>query len=784
MTFTSKFLASLSLINLLLCASLSAQHRELLDYNWRFELGDDSACVNPTFNDQTWRQVDLPHDWSIEGSFSKDHPMGNDGGYLPAGVAWYRLVYHDNPSFKAQSFSTLQLYFEGVYQKSSVYVNGQLAGGHPYGYASFWVDVTPFWKPGQDNVVAVRVDNSAQKNCRWYSGSGIYRHVWLYGMHKGRMDDPWKLFVQTGELKGISADGTLADTATVLISYGSYKETRTYYKVKLWSPEHPVLYPLTVGDLKLEHGFRTITYSAQTGLLLNGQPYVLNGGCLHHDNGIIGAAAYDAAEWRKARLLKEAGFNAARTAHNPPSEEFIKACDHLGLLVIDEAFDGLRAKKTAHDYHELIDEWWEADVDALVLRDRNHASVLCWSNGNEVFERRKLEIVTTSRKLARRMHADDPSRGVTQALCGWDKDWEIFDPLAETLDIMGYNYLIQYAESDHERVPERVMWQTESYPIEAFKSWEATQKHPYVLGDFVWTALDYLGESGIGRAHYASDPADRGEHWEGSKWPWHGAYCGDIDLTGWRKPISHYRDLLWNDREERLFMAVREPDGYRDSIICTAWSVWPTWLSWNWPGWEGKEVEVEIYSRYQRVHLYFNDELVADCPTTLNEEFKAIVPIKYKAGTLKAVGVKADGTEDTQRAQTLSTTGEASQIRLTADKTTLSSSMPDVTFVEVELLDAQGRPVPDAENLLTFKLSGPGTLLAAGNANLTDTTSYANHLSQACKQGDKKTNSTTHAAWKGRAICAIRSGRQPATLKLQVSGQGLKTQTLTLRVQR
>ena len=782
MKFLTRFLSFLSVACLMSGNSLQAQHRELLDYGWRFQLGDDSTWVAPNFDDSHWRQLDLPHDWSIEGSFRQDHPMGNDGGYLPAGTGWYRLRVKAGSLRDKSSYAIRKLYFEGVYQHSSVYVNGKLAGGHPYGYASFWVDVTDLWQPGQDNLIAVRVDNSVQKNCRWYSGSGIYRHVWLYGMNPNRMDDPWKLYVRTGQLKGISADGLTADTASVEISYGDYHETRTYYNVKLWSPEHPTLYPIKVGELEIEHGFRTISYSAQTGLLLNGKPYILNGGCLHHDNGIIGAAAYDASEWRKARLLKEAGFNAARTSHNPPAEEFIRACDHLGLLVIDEAFDGLRAKKTDHDYHELIDQWWQEDVDALVLRDRNHPSVMCWSNGNEVYERKKLEIVTTSRKLARRMRADDPSRGVTQALCGWDKDWEIYDPLAETLDIMGYNYLIQYAESDHERVPERVMWQTESFPAEAFKSWEATQDHIYVIGDFVWTAIDYLGESGIGRAHYASDPADRGEHWVGSKWPWHGAYCGDIDLTGWRKPVSHYRDILWNDAEERLFLAVREPDCYRDSIICTSWSVWPTWQSWNWPGWEGKDIEVEIYSRYPRVRLYLNDQLIAERNTSRAEEFKATIALPYQAGTLRAVGIKTDGTEDIARQQTLLTAGQPARLRLTADKSQLSASQPDVSFIVVEVLDAQGNVVPDAAVPLTFRLQGKGTLLAAGNADLTDQTPYANHLSSARMQDDPKTNLTTHSTWKGRAVCAVRSGRHPGNLKLSVSGEGVQSYTLTIPV--
>ncbi len=787
----NKFL--LLMLSAYVCVTaLTAQNRLRIDDGWRFRLGDDSAFSRPELDDSQWRRLDLPHDWSIEGTFDKGNPMGNDGGYLPAGVAWYRLTLspddlqvtsgQSGERVPVCSYDRQKLYFEGVYMNSSVYINGRLAGGHPYGYASFWVDATGLLRPDSANVVAVRVDNSAQKNCRWYTGSGIYRHVWLYGMSDSGIDDPWRLFVRTGQVYGISADGTRADSATVILTYGDSTETRTYRDVSLWSPEHPSLYTLRWGDLTVEHGFRTLSYSAADGLRLNGRPYVLNGGCLHHDNGVIGAAAFDAAEWRKARLMKEAGFNAARTSHNPPAEEFLRACDHLGLLVIDEAFDGLRAKKNDHDYHKYIDRWWQEDVDALVLRDRNHPSVLCWSNGNEVYERKKLEVVTTSRRLAGRMRQQDPTRGVTQALCGWDKDWDIYDPLAETLDIMGYNYLIHYAESDHERVPDRVMWQTESYPAEAFRNWAAVHDHSYVIGDFVWTALDYLGESGIGRSYYASDPADAGEHWQGLKWPWHGAYCGDIDITGWRKPISHYRDILWDEDSTRLYMAVREPNGYRDSITCTHWSVWPTWPSWNWPGHEGRPVDVEVYSRYPRVRLYLDGTLIGEKATTRAEEFKAVFTLPYRAGRLRAVGIRPDGTADESGAQVLETAGPASRIRLTADRTALTADAQDVSFVEVEITDSQGRPVPNADTQLTFRLSGRGTLLAAGSADMTSMDSYAGHLAASETPADPSVNSTTCHAWQGRAVCVIRSGHKTGTLRLTVSGPGLRTQTLSLRV--
>lgn len=744
---------------------------KLFDNAWRFYLGDDSLAATVNYNDTQWRTLDLPHDWDAELPFLQENPTVGGGGYAHAGIGWYRKAF--TPTLSAPD-NRMLLYFEGAYMNSSVYVNGQLAGGHPYGFNSFYVDITDKIIPGKQNIVAVRCDNSQQPNCRFYTGSGIYRHVWLEERSKDGINDPWKLYIRTEKVFGINADATKADSAIVRISYeGKPDELRTFRNVNLWSPEHPALYNIKVGDLEVEHGFRTIRYNAREGFVLNGKKYLINGACLHSDNGILGSAAFDKAEWRKASLMKEGGFNAVRTAHNPPAPEFLRACDHLGLLVIDEAFDGWRSKKTKYDYHLLLDEWWQKDVDALVLRDRNHPSIICWSNGNEIFERKKLECVTTSRKMANRMRELDPSRPVTNALCGYDKDWEIYDPLAESLDIVGYNYLIQYAADDMKRVPDRVCWQTESYIKEAFPNWRHTVEEPYVIGDFIWTALDYLGESGIGGWRYEGEP--QGEHWEADHYPWHGAYCGDIDITGWRKPISYYRDMLWNGEADdiatkkpaMLKLAVKEPSGYYGKIIETLWCVWPTWESWNWPGHEGKSIDVDIYSRYPKVRLYLNDRLIAERATTFAEEYKATITLDYAPGTLRAVGVKADGTEDVASTQILRTAGEPAQLRLTPTAKTMTADGQDIVWVTVEVLDKQGNPCPNAENLLTFSVSGAAALQAKGSANMKDATSYAG---------------SEHKAWKGRAIAALRSTHKSGKATLTVTSPKLKAAKVTVTV--
>ena len=586
--------------------------KRLFDADWQFS--KDST---------TWRTVNLPHDWSIEGDFDKDAPAGHDGAYLPTGKGWYSKKFRiENLELRDKK---LRLYFEGVYMNAEVYVNGQRAGGHPYGYSSFFVDITPYAKIGQ-NEVEVRVDNSQQKNCRWYSGSGIYRHVWLLTTGK-RYIDEWSVSVATPDIHTVNIK------AEVVMEDGTHKPIEKTIHVEnphLWSPEDPYLYHTTIeaeGDVvPVTYGIRTIEYSAEKGLQLNGKPIVLNGGCVHHDNGILGAAAFDAAEYRRVRLLKEAGFNAIRTSHNPPSETFLRACDELGLLVIDEAFDGWRDKKNTYDYSTLIDKWWQEDIKAMVLRDRNHPSIFCWSTGNEVIERKKIEVVKTAHNLATLCRQLDPQkRPVTSALCAWDPEWDIYDPLAAEHDIVGYNYMIHKSQSDHERVPNRVMVQTESYSRDTWRNYRKVQDEPWVIGDFVWTAIDYLGESGIGRWYYEGEPAK--EPWEAPMFPNHAAYCGDIDLIGQRKPISHYRSMLWNKDGEQLYMAVREPDGYYGKIHTTMWSVWPTYESWTWPGHEGKNIDVEVYSHEPTVRLYLNDQL-----TTVRVNKKYTVKVTLPTG--------------------------------------------------------------------------------------------------------------------------------------------------------
>ena len=731
--------------------------RQLFDFGWQFVR--DGKTIS----------VDLPHDWDIyDGPHSNKGATGTGGGWFEGGKGEYRKT------FKTPDAEIVRLHFEGVYQKAQVFINGHKVGQHAYGYTPFTVDVTPYlFRDKRQNEVVVKVDNSEQPNCRWYSGSGIYRHVWLCTMSKLYIAENG-VFVTTEDVSEKSAKVNVAVTVVnesdhqrnftlnvhgkrnqMTLAAGEATEYHAFFVVenpKLWSPENPFLYQANIlieeqGQVidkrTVNYGVRSFSFDAERGFVLNGKPLLINGACVHHDDGMLGAMAFDAAEIRKVRLMKEAGFNLIRTSHNPTTRAFLDACDSIGMLVIGEAFDGWREAKNPYDYSTVIDSCCRDDLRAMVQRDRNHPSIIAWSIGNEVMERKDIRVITTARKLKQAILQWDQTRPVTEALCSWDSDWEIYDPHAEVLDVVGYNYMIHKHEGDHQRDPKRIMWQTESYPRDAFNCWALVNDYPYIVGDIVWTGLDYLGESGIGRYYYEGERP--GEHYVGGGQPdWHGAYCGDVDITGWRKPISHYRELLWSNQGD-LYMAVREPDGYHGKIRNTAWSVWPTWESWNWPGWEGKPVDVEVYTKQPEVTLFLNGKEVGKKAVNRDTQFKAVFTIPYQSGTLRA---EAGG-----KSVTLSTAGEPARLRLTADRRVIAADGQDLAFVTIEVVDREGCLCPDAAIPCDVAVSGRGSLLAVASADLKDTEPYT---------------SSHVTTWKGRAMLVVRSGQKSGLAKVSV----------------
>jgi beta-galactosidase len=787
----------LSLSTFLGNAQNDIERKQLFDFNWKFFLGDTTAAKLKEFNDLGWRTLDLPHDWSIEGKINSKNPTGNAGGFFPQGIGWYRKTFRVLGEWKSKNVC---IYFEGVYMNSEVFINGKSLGVYPYGYSSFSYDLTPYLDFDKENVIAVRVDNSQQVNCRWYSGSGIYRHVWMMVTNPVHVAQ-WGVGISTPEVsskKAIVQIKTLVKNETtspqsivvktqlfdpnskdagdyqtkVELAANSEKEVSQTVNVSnpiLWSIETPNLYnahiqvikdKYNVDDTKTKFGIRCLKFTAENGFQLNGKTVKINGGCIHHDNGCLGAAAFDRAEERRITLLKAAGFNAVRTSHNPPSEAFLDECDKLGLLVMDESFDCWKIGKNKFDYSLYFNQWWQRDLEAMVLRDRNHPSIFMWSIGNEIPERKEPQAVETAKMLIGVLKKIDNTRPVTSAIVGWGNDWAVFDPLMGVHDVAGYNYHLSSAPDDHRRVPSRVIVQTESYPRDAFANWKLVQENDCVIGDFVWTAMDYLGESSIGRWYYSGEVP--GQHWENDFFPWHGAYCGDIDLIGWRKPISHYRSMLYNTTE-KLYMAVREPNPEPLEIKETLWSVWPTWESWTWPGFEGKDIQVEVYSKYPKVRLYLGNKLIGEHPTTDVQQFKATFSVPYSRGILKAVGVENNAEIEST---ILQTAGDAAKIKLTSDRKEILANGQDLSFVTIEITDKEGINQPNASNRLQFKIEGAGTIVGVDNADIKDTDPYV---------------SNTRKVWKGRALVVIKSTHGTGDIKLTVTSPGLTEASLNFK---
>src|SRR5664280_2045837 len=452
-------------VTLLACAPAAESRQRLsFDSGWRFFLGDPAGAQAPAFDDASWRPVTLPHDWSIEGKIDQNNPTGGSEAFLPAGVGWYRRAFTAPKEWGAQRFS---VEFEGVYSNAEVWLNGQPLCSHPYGYSTFTCSPAPgsgVLQPGARNVLAVRVDNSKQQTSRWYPGAGIYRHVWATVTAPASVA-PWGVYVTTPEVSAARAkivvrtetQGTggkpfRVQTAllapdgrqiAVTATDGGATQELSVANPAFWSPDSPKLYRAvtrvlidgkTADEVETSFGIRSLEWSAAKGLVLNGKSIKLAGGCIHHDNGVLGAAAFDRAEERRIELLTAAGFNAIRTAHNPPSPAMLAACDRLGMLVLDEAFDTWERAKKPFDYHLYFKDWWQRDIDAMVLRDRNHPSVVMWSIGNEIPERDQPEGAKTGKMLADYIRKLDATRPLTTAANN-PRDWLAVDNLFASLDI-------------------------------------------------------------------------------------------------------------------------------------------------------------------------------------------------------------------------------------------------------------------------------------------------------------------------------------------------------------
>ena len=730
------------------------------------------------------------------GPFSPDSPGGASTGHVLGGTGWYRRHFTLDAASAGRLVSVL---FDGVYMDADVWLNGQHLGNHPYGYTPFTFDLTPHLRPpGETNVLAVRVRNLG-KNSRWYSGSGICRHVTLTVTEPVHIA-PWGVYVTSPKVAKVSATVNVltkventrsTEVAVVLrtsliaangktvksVESPAHVPARGYVEIpqrlevaspKLWSLDTPQLYRAEVdvlmGGKSIDRttttfGIREIHFDTGQGFTLNGESLKLKGACLHHDNGPLCAAAIGRAEERRVELMKASGFNAIRTSHNPPSPAFLEACDRLGVLVIDEAFDCWERGKNPDDYHRYFQDWSERDLAALVLRDRNHPSVILWSIGNEIPERAEPAGVALAARLSATAHRLDATRPVTAAICGfWDHPgwtWSNAVPAFASLDVAGYNYLEGEYGPDHAKFPQRIMVGTESYPRAAFDCWQAVERSPWVIGDFVWTGFDYIGESGIGHSRLDNEPGDFGR-----PWPWFNAFCGDLDLCGFKKPQSLYRDVLWHRSPLEILVHAPLPAGRSEKV--SDWG-WPDERpSWTWPGQEGQNLQVAIYTRCDSVCLELNGRAIATRQVGPDAKLAAHFEVPYAPGELRAIGF----TQGKQvAARTLRSAGAPNRLRLIADRAPIRADRGDLCYVTVEITDAAGNLVPTAALPVSFIVSGAGELAAVGSGNPSDAASFREPV---------------RTTYRGRCLAILRPSGTPGKITLRAESEGLKPAALTV----
>ena len=794
------------------------------DEGWRFIKDSLSGAESPDFNDSSWRIIDVPHDWSIEdlqgqngediiGPFDKSAIDKGTSAYLVGGIGWYRKNFTIREEDKDK---IAYLQFDGVYMNSDVWLNGKHLGFHPYGYTPFYYNITSYLNPpGQSNVVALRVKNEGM-NSRWYSGSGIYRHVWLTLVNPVHIDVSGGLYITTPLITENSAEVKVATTlvnsgnsdesivlltelfdpsgklASTIISNstvdsGQSKEITQEIPVNmpfLWSIDKPNLYRAKVSviinnkvvdDLATHFGIRSIKINAQNGFTINGKSIEMTGGCIHHDNGPLGAASIDRAEERKIEVLKNNGFNAIRTAHNPPSPALLDACDRLGMVVINEIFDVWETAKRNQDYHLFFREWWQRDVESWVKRDRNHPSVIIWSIGNEIRETFDTSGLRIARNLTGEVRRFDQARWVTECfndfawMRGQKSKWDDIPEHLALFDLIGYNYAYKRYEEDHVKYPDRVMVGTETNPPLALENFEMAKKHPYVIGYFVWTATDNLGEAGRGLPQLREIVPDTnqttaiGRGFSRDIWPAYTNFQGDIDFIGNRKVPSFYQHVVWGKSKVEMFVHRPIPEGKTE--VTSNWGFPDELKSWNWAGHEGEKLRVHIYTRSQQIKLKLNGKLVGEQKLEQGKSITATFEVPYEAG--KLIAHCYDNGKETA-SQSLETTGKPTAVRLIADRDKIKADRNDLSYVRAEIIDSDGNIVPDADDIMVnFEITGKGGIAGVGNGNPRDMTSF--------QQPKKKT-------YQGICLAIVRPEKTRGKINIRATAEGLKEASLTISV--
>jgi beta-galactosidase len=785
-----------------------ARYHVLMDHAWKFNLGDKEQAQNIDLNDKAWRTVDLPHDWSVEGEFSNTEPTGGGGGYLPTGIGWYRKLFKLPAAAKGKQ---VNIQFDGVYQNSEVWINGHYLGKRPNGYISFTYDLTPYLK-NDNNIIAVKVDNSNQPNSRWYSGSGIYRHVWLNitnSLHIAQWGTSITTPVATAntatvlvktqiEYTGtatnnavltteiLDADGRSVSTNNAAFNLAAKSNSEvitqlTVQQPQLWSTDQPYLYTMhtviregknIVDEYSQPFGIRSIQYDNINGFTLNGKRVKMNGVCLHHDAGCVGAAVPVKIWEQRLTTLKQMGCNAIRTSHNPPAPEFLDLCDKMGFLVMDEAFDVWEGSKVKNDYHLYFKEWSEKDVVAQIHRDRNHPSVVLWSAGNEIHDQSSARGTELLKQLLSIFHREDNTRPVTTASdeIAADGHSTRLDFL-EAEDIVGYNYVDRWherrelmfdidrhdhpnwkmigTESDAVRSPaeyslgadiQKVKANYTSGMIRPEQQWKFVATHNYVIGDFMWTGIDYLGEA---------------------RWPAKGSTSGVIDMTNRPKDAFYFYQSQW--------------------ITKPVLHIFP---HWNWAGREGQVIPVMAYTNCDTVELFVNgksygiktqefprqgnsggwNKYAAPFVNGTTADLHLSWDVVYQPGTIKAIGRK-NGKQVI--IDEINTAGKAASLKISADTNQIMAD--NVAIINIDVLDDKGNVVPTANNMLNFTVAGNGKLIGVDNGDQRDTHSF---------------KIPQRNAFKGHAYAVVQATTGQGDITLTVKADGLTASTIKINTRK
>lgn len=801
----------------------------LFNEDWKFWLEKNAfALVWDTPKDA--RALTLPHDAMIETMSRADSPNKGNTGYHDGGIYYYLKQFHA-PADYAQKMVMLK--FEGIYMNSFVYINGQLAGKCPFGYSTFYVAMNDFLKYGEDNEIRIIVRNGAMTNSRWYSGGGIYRDVYLmvsdltYLPHDGvqvkteSIESDYACLRVMTELKNRKSTAArmilttqivdqdervvAADSMPVTLFAGEERKPLQRITVdgpKLWSEETPNLYQVVTkimdGEQVIDEsvssfGIRILQADAKQGLRVNGRAVKLRGACIHHDSGLLGAATYEDAQYRQIRILKEAGFNAVRMSHHPMAQAMLRACDALGVYVMDEAFDMWVRSKSDYDYGMVFSEWWEKDVAAMVRKDYNHPSVILYSMGNEIPEIATDQGVQICHNMSQMVKSLDDTRYTLSSINGvfaagdsigkimadvvsdlrsegiTDGDVNNFMSLMDkhmdkivvhpeityklekacaTMDIAGYNYMTARYESDAVEYPNRIIVGSETYPPEIARNWEIIERCPHVIGDFTWTGWDYIGEAGVGVPAY-----NWGEGGFGATYPCRLAYCGDIDLTGFRRPASYYREIVFGLRNEP-YIAVQDPNRYGQHLIKTPWVISDALSSWTWQGCEGKPVIVEVYSAGDEVALYINDRLIEKKEAGQKAGYRVLFETLYEEGRIEAVTLQ-DGKELGR--MTLATAQASTTKKLAYEVE--AGSKGELVYITLAVVDDQGTVRTDETVTLNIEVEGDAQLAGFGSGNPKSSLSY---------------QASETMTYNGRALAILKRGDGQGKAAVIVSMDGYK----------